>query len=596
MAYNLGGGAFSQILSTVNAAENRRKQNEASALDMIQKGFIRQGHGLTRDDEKEIDKGIGYHAGRIMDSGDFDPSEWIPGGHHPQVAENARRANELQRLKEKDEREREAARNQSYMDFLMHRQTENRLRDELTLEHSLTPQEYGEQRDYIARLEKENEQIWNDVVREFGGAASALLPNFMQREGYSDFTENKAAIKAYNERRHRTDEMYAALRSRALAGSTASGIDPIVARERKTTQAAYDEFSAVAGQVGIDMERFLGVPSRSGIAQELFNQDQRGGGRLGGAGGRGGRLGSPGLGGTTRTGGGGSGGIPVRNLPSASSSELDPGQQNPEANFFDFISALGDSDSQLRQGMRDRSEQRRSSQTPYITRSGTPMDAVNQARAFKKYSYPEREQSEFVPSDYPLAPHPIQSQLDDIKARNALERRQYYGDQWRQDVEAADSVPHHDSALDMDILGNWDMRISEPDSIGVENNNLGNIKFANQPGAEQDPHSEFAIFPSIEDGIRHLHRQVLLDAARGDTLEEFIYEYAPEEDNNDTESYLRDLMRATGGNRDTLISTLDRDALVNAILLRETGTRMTARMEDLPDMSGGDLRSQRFGR
>jgi hypothetical protein len=212
------------------------------------------------------------------------------------------------------------------------------------------------------------------------------------------------------------------------------------------------------------------------------------------------------------------------------------------------------------------------------------MDAVNQARDYAKYSYPEREQPEFVPSDYPRAPHPMQSMLDDVASRNDRESREYNAEQWRQDVEAADSVPHHDAALDMDILGTWDIKIrtSNQDSVGVENNNLGNIKFANQPGAEQDPNSEFAIFPSYEDGIRHLHRQILLDAARGDTLEQFIYEYAPESDDNKTEHYLQELMRATGGNRDTLISTLDRNVLANAILLRETGTQMTSRMAELP--------------
>jgi len=588
MAYNLGGGAFSQILSTVNAAENRRKQNEGQALEMIQKGFIRQGHGLTRDDEKTIDEGIGYHAGRIMDSGDFDPSEWIPGGHHPQVAENARRANELQRLKDKDKRERTAAQNQSYMDFLMHGQTENRLRDELTLTHSLTPQEYGEQRDYIARLEKENEKIWDDAIREHGGIASAFLPNSMMTAG-SGFTENKAAVKAYNERRHRTEDLYEALRSRAFAGSTAHGIDPIVNRQRQTTQTAYDEFSQVAGEVGIDMERLFGVPSRGSPAQELFDQGQSGGGRYGGAG----RIsGSSGRGRTTGAMGDGSPGTPVRDLTGTAEVTT---SGDASANLFDFISALGDSDSQIRQGMRDRSEQRRSSQTPNISRSGTTMDAVNQARDYAKYSYPERKQPEFVPSDYPRAPHPMQSMLDDVKSRNELESRKYHGEQLSQDIEAADSVPHHDAALDMDILGNWDIQVSKTDSIGFKNKNLGNIKFDNQPGAKKGPKG-FAIFNSHEDGIRHLHRQILLDAARGDTLEEFIYEYAPESDGNKTESYLSDLMKATGGNRDTLIATLDRDLLANAILLRETGTRMTSRMADLPDMSGGDLRSQQFGR
>ena len=97
MAYNLGGGMFAQILSTVNAAEARRKANDAAATDMIQKGFMRQDHGVSPTKRE----GISGHMENMLGGGhEFNPSEWVPGGHHPQVAADARSANQIDARKE----------------------------------------------------------------------------------------------------------------------------------------------------------------------------------------------------------------------------------------------------------------------------------------------------------------------------------------------------------------------------------------------------------------------------------------------------------------------------------------------------------------
>jgi len=97
MAYNLGGGMFAQILSTVNAAEARRKANDAAATDMIQKGFMRQDHGVSPTKRE----GISGHMENMLGGGhEFNPSEWVPAGHHPQAAADARAANQIDAKKE----------------------------------------------------------------------------------------------------------------------------------------------------------------------------------------------------------------------------------------------------------------------------------------------------------------------------------------------------------------------------------------------------------------------------------------------------------------------------------------------------------------
>jgi len=132
-------------------------------------------------------------------------------------------------------------------------------------------------------------------------------------------------------------------------------------------------------------------------------------------------------------------------------------------------------------------------------------------------------------------------------------------------------------------IGNYDIQIP-PGSRGFNNNNPGNLNFANQPHATLEPDNprygkgRFAVFPSMEMGIAQLHRQILLDAERGDTLEEFIHEYAPKAGGNDPERILQDLIQATGATAATPIVGINRQDLVEAIILGETGTTLVPRI------------------
>ena len=101
------------------------------------------------------------------------------------------------------------------------------------------------------------------------------------------------------------------------------------------------------------------------------------------------------------------------------------------------------------------------------------------------------------------------------------------------------------------------------DNAKVNSNNFGNLVFANQPNATKD--GRFASFKTPYDGFRALIKQLEADMARGDSLEKFIYEYAPPEE-NDTAKYLNFLEEACGSR---YLSLHDVDILLLAVKITE---------------------------
>lgn len=71
------------------------------------------------------------------------------------------------------------------------------------------------------------------------------------------------------------------------------------------------------------------------------------------------------------------------------------------------------------------------------------------------------------------------------------------------------------------------------------NHNPGNLRFAGQREAigKELVKEPMAIFANDPAGFRALHAQIIIDADRGKTLEEFIYKYAPPEENR-TKKYV----------------------------------------------------------
>ena len=65
-----------------------------------------------------------------------------------------------------------------------------------------------------------------------------------------------------------------------------------------------------------------------------------------------------------------------------------------------------------------------------------------------------------------------------------------------------------------------------------------NLKYARQREATGQDDKGFAVFPTAEAGWRAAMAQILLDASRGLTLEQYITKFAPPNE-NDTAAYLR---------------------------------------------------------
>lgn len=81
-------------------------------------------------------------------------------------------------------------------------------------------------------------------------------------------------------------------------------------------------------------------------------------------------------------------------------------------------------------------------------------------------------------------------------------------------------------------------------TLADRNNNPGNLRFVGQSGAVKGDRG-FAKFKTKEEGFQALIKQIRLDAGRSLTLKQFIYKYAPPQENN-TDAYLRSVSRTLG--------------------------------------------------
>lgn len=74
-------------------------------------------------------------------------------------------------------------------------------------------------------------------------------------------------------------------------------------------------------------------------------------------------------------------------------------------------------------------------------------------------------------------------------------------------------------------------------TLAVENNNPGNLRFAGQPNATQG-RGGFAKFETPQLGFRALIKQLQKDQSRDLTLEQFVHKYSPPSE-NDTKKYIK---------------------------------------------------------
>ena len=112
---------------------------------------------------------------------------------------------------------------------------------------------------------------------------------------------------------------------------------------------------------------------------------------------------------------------------------------------------------------------------------------------------------------------------------------------------------------------------------GIRNNNPGNLNYVGQSGAskESGENGRFAVFESMRDGISALYRQIQLYFSRGvNTIESVVNKYAPADDNNNVQAYIKQLVGATGKQADEKLSGEDTETvfkLIRGIINHENG-------------------------
>ena len=96
------------------------------------------------------------------------------------------------------------------------------------------------------------------------------------------------------------------------------------------------------------------------------------------------------------------------------------------------------------------------------------------------------------------------------------------------------------------------------------NNNPLNLRFAKQKDATGKDDDGFAIFPTPQAGWRAAHHQIKLDQKKGLTLKEFIFKFAPPNE-NDTNAYLEFVEDHLGDSNYTSLHFIDVYALAGVM-------------------------------
>lgn len=134
--------------------------------------------------------------------------------------------------------------------------------------------------------------------------------------------------------------------------------------------------------------------------------------------------------------------------------------------------------------------------------------------------------------------------------------------------------------------------IPETSRIASVHNNPGNLKFADQTGAEKgEPAAgggNWAKFKTVEAGVAALRSQIERDAKAGLSLREFVAKYAPPTDGNDTEAYITQMAKALDADPDDPLSDVDLDAAVRFVAKKESSTEVGASPSKTKGGSGAD--------
>jgi len=125
-------------------------------------------------------------------------------------------------------------------------------------------------------------------------------------------------------------------------------------------------------------------------------------------------------------------------------------------------------------------------------------------------------------------------------------------------------------------------------SLAYQNNNPGNLRYAGQPGAVQactQNNGCFAKFPTYDAGYQALENQIQIQAAQGQTLSQFINQYAPPADKNNTSAYLSTLVAATGASADTPLTDVISGASTSTFDTSTSGDASSASTDSLQSVA-----------
>ena len=122
-------------------------------------------------------------------------------------------------------------------------------------------------------------------------------------------------------------------------------------------------------------------------------------------------------------------------------------------------------------------------------------------------------------------------------------------------IKTAQAAPLPKAKDRMDVLARQIAQIegyTKTGTLADRQANPGNLRYVGQKNAVMGD-KRFAKFNTHEDGWNALRNQIALDASRNLNMEQFIYKYAPPNQNN-TAAYLQQVLRAMNANPSTKLS------------------------------------------
>lgn len=121
---------------------------------------------------------------------------------------------------------------------------------------------------------------------------------------------------------------------------------------------------------------------------------------------------------------------------------------------------------------------------------------------------------------------------------------------------------------------NAPVRVDIPSYLQDTGQHIPAFRYNNPGNLKDSKTGKFIQYETPLAGVRAMEAQIRLDTARDLTVEEFVYKYAPPNENN-TELYIQQLTNATGTNRNSSIKQVSLSNLASFLARKESGSKIT---------------------